>query len=91
MEEEIPTGLLMLRMIPKKSLKSKFPKMKFWRFLFSAAVRIVMGYIFLLNMFLVVVQATAVIGEIELFIWAIIIVRTMYLFSYYAATVAFPI
>ncbi len=63
MEEEIPTGIFMLRMIPRQSLKSKFPKMRFWRFTFSALIRIVMGYIFLLNMFVVVVQATGVIGE----------------------------
>lgn len=67
MEEEIPTGIYMLRMIPRQSLKNKFPKMRFWRFLFSALIRIAMGYIFLLNMFVVVVQATGVIGELLLF------------------------
>mmetsp|Transcript_8257 Transcript_8257/g.17580 ORF Transcript_8257/g.17580 Transcript_8257/m.17580 type:complete len:512 (+) Transcript_8257:1-1536(+) len=48
-------------MIPRKSLKNKFPKMRFWRFTFSALIRIAMGYIFLSNMFVVVVQATGVI------------------------------
>lgn len=71
MEEEISTGVYMLRMIPRKSLKNKFPKMRFWRFTFSALIRIAMGYIFLSNMFVVVVQATGVIGELSLYASAV--------------------
>jgi len=60
MEEEIPTGLYLLRLITKKSLHNTFPRMKFSRFVAAAIVRLVMGYLFLFNTFCVVVQATAV-------------------------------
>ncbi len=60
-EEEIPTALYMLRMISQKSLKSKFPQMKFWKFVFSAMVRLMLGYAFLFNMFIIIVQSDAVI------------------------------
>mmetsp|Transcript_27421 Transcript_27421/g.54868 ORF Transcript_27421/g.54868 Transcript_27421/m.54868 type:complete len:109 (+) Transcript_27421:716-1042(+) len=60
MEEEIPTGLYLLRMIPKQSLHRKFPKIKFYRFFLAAIVRLLMGYLFLTNTFLVVVQAEEV-------------------------------
>ena len=60
MEEEIPTGVYLLRMIPKQSLNSKFPRMNYGKFVCSAIVRILMGYIFLLNVFLVVVQSNEV-------------------------------
>ena len=60
MEEEIPTGLYLLRLITKESLHKIFPKMKFGRFVAAAFVRLVMGYLFLFNTFCVVVQATAV-------------------------------
>ncbi|KAL7473437.1 hypothetical protein ACHAXS_014063 [Conticribra weissflogii] len=60
MEEEIPTSLYLLRMIPKQSLHKKFPNIKFYRFFLAAMVRLLMGYLFLTNTFLVVVQAEEV-------------------------------
>ena len=60
MEEEIPSSLYLLRMIPKNSLHDKLPRIKFSKFVLSAAVRLLMGYIFLFNMFLVIAQASGV-------------------------------
>ena len=60
MEEEIPSALFMLRQIPKTSLMRTTPQIKYGKFVFAAIVRLVMGYFFLINMFLVVVQAKAV-------------------------------
>ncbi|KAL7538240.1 hypothetical protein ACHAWF_009741 [Thalassiosira exigua] len=59
MEEEIPTGLYLLRMIPKSSVESKL-KRPYWRFVASALCRLVIGYLFLFNIFLVVVQSERV-------------------------------
>eukprot|EP00970_Alexandrium_tamarense_P018121 scaffold13320_cov215-Alexandrium_tamarense.AAC.5 len=61
MEEEIPTTLYLLRMIPRNSLREKLPKVEYYKFLFSALVRMAMGYMFYMNMFVVVAQATGVI------------------------------
>eukprot|EP00804_Cyclotella_cryptica_P027027 CCRYP_013672-RA/>CCRYP_013672-RA protein AED:0.17 eAED:0.19 QI:0/0.8/0.63/1/0.8/0.54/11/835/482 len=60
MEEEIPSSFYLLQMIPKYSLKRKLPRIKYWRFVSSAVLRLVMGYVFILNMFLVVAQGTGV-------------------------------
>lgn len=60
MEEEIPSALYMLRQISKTSLMQKTPQIKYGKFIFAAIVRLIMGYFFLINMFLVVVQANAV-------------------------------
>ncbi len=49
MEEEIPMGLYLLRMITKESLEKAFPRIKFGKFLLAAIVRLVMGYLFLFN------------------------------------------
>ncbi|KAL7454765.1 hypothetical protein ACHAWC_008115 [Mediolabrus comicus] len=57
MEEEIPSSLYMLRQIPKGSLRETTPQIKYGKFVFSAVIRLLMGYFFLMNMFLVVVQA----------------------------------
>ncbi|KAL7534025.1 hypothetical protein ACHAXR_005587 [Thalassiosira sp. AJA248-18] len=62
--KEIPTGFYLLRMIPKQSLHQKFPQMKYRKFIFSSIVRIFNGYYFLVNVLLVLVQAT---GVIEIF------------------------
>ena len=61
MEEEIPTGLYLLRMIPKQSLRAKFPQMKYRKFIMSSVVRILNGYYFILNGLLLIVTATVVI------------------------------
>ncbi|KAL7535670.1 hypothetical protein ACHAXR_006658 [Thalassiosira sp. AJA248-18] len=42
MEEEIPTGLYLLRMISKESLNNKFPTILFVKFVLAAIVRLVM-------------------------------------------------
>ena len=60
MEEEIPAALFLLRQVPKSSLRQTTPKLNYSRFVFTAIVRLLMGYAFLINMFLVVIQAKAV-------------------------------
>lgn len=61
MEEEIPESLYLLRMITEKTLHQREPDLKYGKFIFCAVLRFIMGYLFYLNMFTVVVQATAVI------------------------------
>eukprot|EP00581_Thalassiosira_minuscula_P019092 CAMPEP_0183727618 /NCGR_PEP_ID=MMETSP0737-20130205/25966_1 /TAXON_ID=385413 /ORGANISM="Thalassiosira miniscula, Strain CCMP1093" /LENGTH=519 /DNA_ID=CAMNT_0025959303 /DNA_START=53 /DNA_END=1609 /DNA_ORIENTATION=+ len=61
MEEEIPESLYLLRMITKTTLHNRAPDLKFRRFIFCAIIRIIMGYLFYLNMFTVVAQADRVI------------------------------
>ncbi len=68
MEEEIPTGLYQLRMISKEELRRKFPGIKFKTFVMSTLVRLVIGYIYIFNMFLVIAQASGVLGECELLV-----------------------
>jgi len=60
MEEEIPTGAYLLRMIPSSSFKKKFPNRSYKRFVASAMLRIILGYIFLLNVLLILVKANGV-------------------------------
>eukprot|EP00970_Alexandrium_tamarense_P018127 scaffold13320_cov215-Alexandrium_tamarense.AAC.11 len=60
LEEEIPQSFYLLRMIPKHSLKQRFSRMKYWQFVLSATIRLMMGYIFISNMFLVIAQASGV-------------------------------
>ena len=60
MEEEVPSALFMLRQIPRTSLRETTPQIKYGKFVFAAIVRLGMGYFFLINMFLVVVQAKTV-------------------------------
>jgi len=60
MEEEIPTGLYLLRRIPKHYFVSKFPELQYGRFVCSCVLRIFMGYLFLLNVFLILIQANNV-------------------------------
>ncbi|KAL7552728.1 hypothetical protein ACHAWF_015965 [Thalassiosira exigua] len=61
MEEEIPESLYLLRMINERTLRQREPNMKYGRFVFSSLLRIFNGYLFLLNMFVVVVQSEGVI------------------------------
>ncbi|KAL3792962.1 hypothetical protein HJC23_010975 [Cyclotella cryptica] len=58
MEEEIPTGIYLLRRIPKLSLKTAHINYK--KFVASSIVRIIIGYTFLVNAFLVIVQGDRV-------------------------------
>ena len=62
MEEEIPTGLYLLRRIPKQYFISKFRELKYSKFVCSCVLRILIGYLFLVNILLVMVQATDVLS-----------------------------
>ena len=57
MEEEIPTGLYLLRRIPKTYFRSKFPNLKYYKFVASCSLRILMGYIFLVSVMLLLMMA----------------------------------
>lgn len=61
MEEEIPESLHLLQMISGRTLRVHLPDRRYGRFVLSASLRILMGYLFYLNAFLVVAQATSVI------------------------------
>ncbi|KAL7545120.1 hypothetical protein ACHAWF_013504, partial [Thalassiosira exigua] len=61
MEEEIPEASYLLRMLNRESL-ARGGSIKYRRFIFCAVLRIVMGYLFLFNLFIVVVQAKDVIN-----------------------------
>ena len=61
MEEEIPTGLYLLRRISKDYFKSKFPDLHYPRFIMSSILRIVIGYLFLINVIIILIQADVVI------------------------------
>ena len=57
MEEEIPTALFLLKRISRPILHSKFPEVYYWKFVASCIVRFGMGYLFLANVIVVLVQA----------------------------------
>ncbi|KAL7539202.1 hypothetical protein ACHAXR_009093 [Thalassiosira sp. AJA248-18] len=59
MEEEIPTAAYLLRMIPRSSVENKLG-VSYNKFVMSAVVRLSIGYSFLLNVYLVVVQSEGV-------------------------------
>ena len=61
MEEEIPQGLILMRSISQKSFHESYPDLSYGRFLLSCLLRLIMGYLFLLNLFVTVVQADDVI------------------------------
>jgi len=61
MEEEIPEALYLLNMISERSLYQKEPNLLYSKFVATAFLRVCFGYFFILNMFVVVVQATGVI------------------------------
>ena len=58
---EIPTGLYLLRRISKRYLGSKLPQASYRGFVVSSIVRIIIGYMFLLNVIVFIVQANEVI------------------------------
>ena len=60
MEEEIPTGLYLLRRISKTYFKSKFPELCYHKFVHACILRIFMGYLFLVNVFFIIMQARRV-------------------------------
>jgi len=61
MEEEIPTGLYLLREIQKPVFRAKFPELHYRKFVASALLRVANGYFFLLNVFVILIQARDVI------------------------------
>jgi len=61
MEEEIPEALYLLNMISERSFHQKAPNLLYSKFVATAFLRVCFGYFFILNMFVVVVQATGVI------------------------------
>eukprot|EP00578_Thalassiosira_sp_NH16_P005900 CAMPEP_0181135596 /NCGR_PEP_ID=MMETSP1071-20121207/32735_1 /TAXON_ID=35127 /ORGANISM="Thalassiosira sp., Strain NH16" /LENGTH=293 /DNA_ID=CAMNT_0023222251 /DNA_START=170 /DNA_END=1048 /DNA_ORIENTATION=- len=61
MEEEIPTAVHLLRCIPQPAFKKRFPSKSYGMFVASALLRIALGYLFLANVYLTIVQSTAVI------------------------------
>ena len=61
MEEEIPETSYLIRMISETTLHRKAPDVKFSSFVACAILRVIMGYLFILNMFVVVVQAEGVV------------------------------
>ena len=64
MEEEIPTALYLLRMIPRSSLEGQLG-LSYCMFLISAMFRLAIGYMFLFNVLLVVVQSDRVLGKLD--------------------------
>eukprot|EP00984_Skeletonema_dohrnii_P016809 scaffold7526_cov115-Skeletonema_dohrnii-CCMP3373.AAC.8 len=61
MEEEIPTGLYLLRRIPKTYFKSKFPELRYSKFVAASCLRIFMGYLFLVNVLFLLMMSDNVI------------------------------
>lgn len=59
MEEEIPTALYLLRMIPRSSLENKLG-LSYTKFVVSAMCRLAIGYMFLFNVLLVIIQSERV-------------------------------
>ncbi|KAL3787981.1 hypothetical protein ACHAW5_007444, partial [Stephanodiscus triporus] len=62
MEEEIPESLYLLRVISKRSLRGAEPDIRYSKFVTCALLRVISGYLFIVNFFVVVVQETSVIG-----------------------------
>ena len=62
MEAEIPTGLYLLRRISKPYLKRVFPEISYSRFVLSNVLRILMGYLFLVNVVIILIQANEVLA-----------------------------
>ena len=57
--KEIPTGTYLMRMIPRSSVEQKLG-VPYGKFVMSAVFRLLIGYMFLLNVFLAVVQSDRV-------------------------------
>ena len=60
MEEEIPTGLYLLRRIPKQNFASTFPELNYSQFVFANLLRVLLGYLFLINVLITVIKASDV-------------------------------
>mmetsp|Transcript_21224 Transcript_21224/g.42271 ORF Transcript_21224/g.42271 Transcript_21224/m.42271 type:complete len:529 (+) Transcript_21224:97-1683(+) len=61
MEEEIGQGLILLRSISRGSFHHSYPDLSYTRFVLCNILRIMFGYLFLLNLFITIVQADDVI------------------------------
>ena len=53
-------GLYLLRTIKEPAFKKRFPNKSYNKFIASAVLRIVLGYTFLVNVFVILAQATGV-------------------------------
>jgi len=62
MEDEVPIGIYLLRRLPKAYLRTKFPEIRYWRFVASNAMRISLGYLFLINVLYIVLIADDVLA-----------------------------
>ena len=60
MEEEIPTGLYFLKRMSRQYFKSAFPELRYEQFFIANALRIVMGYLFLVNVLIILIRASDV-------------------------------
>jgi len=61
MEGEIPTAIYLLRRISKPYLKTMFPEVGYSRFILSCLLRLSMGYLFLVNVIVILICADGVI------------------------------
>ena len=61
MEEEVPTALILLRSISQRSFKETYPELSYTRFAFSCMLRLILGYLFLVNLLITTIQASDVI------------------------------
>mmetsp|Transcript_24187 Transcript_24187/g.41279 ORF Transcript_24187/g.41279 Transcript_24187/m.41279 type:complete len:672 (+) Transcript_24187:20-2035(+) len=57
MEEDIPTGLYLMQRIPRPYFIEKFPELNYGDFVYSNMLRILMGYLFLVNVLLLLMKA----------------------------------
>lgn len=57
MEEEIPTGLYLLKRISRQYFIRTFPELSYHQFVFSNVLRIFSGYLFLINVLLILIVA----------------------------------
>lgn len=64
MEAEIPTGLYMLRRISKPQLNREFPEISYNRFVLSNVLRILMGYLFLVNVIIIPYPSGRGVGDL---------------------------
>ncbi|KAL7544693.1 hypothetical protein ACHAWF_008059, partial [Thalassiosira exigua] len=62
MEEEIPQGLNLLRFVSKELFQESYPNHSYTRFVLASVFRIVLGYLFLANLYIIIVQADNVIA-----------------------------
>ena len=60
-EEEIPIGLYLLKRMPCQYFNSIFPELDYRQFVFANVLRIAMGYLFLVNVLVILIKDSDVI------------------------------